>query len=88
MRRRAGLLLAVATIALGIAPIRGDAIVSLRGPLCGTTAGSSAPEETTLRAATLNVLHGLEETPNYPTHSTFEARLELQAHEIIAEGVD
>ncbi|MGH2728804.1 MAG: hypothetical protein ACRDKS_17670, partial [Actinomycetota bacterium] len=38
--------------------------------------------------ATLNVLHGLEETPNYPTHSTFEARLELQAHEIIAEGVD
>lgn len=87
MRRRAGLVI-VAALVLGLAPIRGNAIIALAEPLCGETDGSPAGETSTLRVATFNVLHGLEETPSYPTHSTFDARLELQVQELIAQDVD
>lgn len=79
---------AVSTL-LCLTPIPGGAIITLAAPLCGSAAGPSAPPENpTLRVATFNVLHGLEETPSYPTHSTLDARLELQAQEIVAEGLD
>jgi endonuclease/exonuclease/phosphatase family metal-dependent hydrolase len=79
---------AAASLVLSIVPMRGGALIALAGPRCGTAAGAEAPPVATLRVATFNVLHGLEETPSYPTHSTFEARLELQAQEIAAEGLD
>ncbi len=88
MRSRAGWAAAAVAVALGIVPLRGDALVSVSSPLCGTAEGEAAGPVTTLRVATFNVLHGLSETPDYPTHSTFDARLELQAQEIVAEGLD
>jgi endonuclease/exonuclease/phosphatase family metal-dependent hydrolase len=61
----------------------------LGGPLCGTAKAAGTPAAThTLRVATLNVLHGLEETSSYPTHSTLDERLEMQVQELAAEGVD
>ncbi len=61
----------------------------LNRPLCGTEQGASnAGPKRTLRVATFNVLHGLEETPSYPTHSTFDARLELAVQEIADEKID
>lgn len=88
MRSRMLWAAAAASLVLSIVPMRGGALISLAGPKCGTAAGAEAPPVTTLRVATFNVLHGLEETPSYPTHSTFDARLELQAQEIFAEGPD
>lgn len=68
----------------GTAPADG-----VSGPLCGTAkGGTQAGTKHTLRVATLNVLHGLEETKAYPTHSTLDERLELQVQELKAENVD
>jgi endonuclease/exonuclease/phosphatase family metal-dependent hydrolase len=90
MRAGGRLAIAAAVTILCLMPIRGGALVTLAGgPLCGSSAGAAASAETSsLRVATFNVLHGLEETPTYPTHSTLDARLELQAQEIVAEGLD
>jgi len=89
MRSRMLWAAAAVSLVFGVVPMRGSALISLAGPLCGTVpAATEAPEVATLRVATFNVLHGLEETPSYPTHSTFDARLELQAQEIAAEGLD
>ncbi|MGH2785747.1 MAG: endonuclease/exonuclease/phosphatase family protein [Actinomycetota bacterium] len=89
MRTRMLWAAAAASVVLSMVPMRGGALISLAGPKCGTAAGTEAPPvAATLRVATFNVLHGLEETPSYPTHSTFDARLELQAQEIVAEGLD
>lgn len=61
----------------------------LNQPLCGSEAGAkNAGPKPSLRVATFNVLHGLEETPQYPTHSTFDARLELGVQEIARQGID
>jgi endonuclease/exonuclease/phosphatase family metal-dependent hydrolase len=61
----------------------------LNRPRCGTAAGASnAGERSTLRVATFNILHGLEETPTYPTHSTFDARLELAVQAIAGSQID
>lgn len=61
----------------------------LNRPLCGIAAGKrQAPAKATLRVATLNVLHGLEETPAYPTHSTFDDRLKLAVAEIERARID
>jgi endonuclease/exonuclease/phosphatase family metal-dependent hydrolase len=61
----------------------------LNRPLCGTAPGKfNAGAKPTLRVATFNVLHGLEETPAYPSHSTFDARLELGVREIARERID
>lgn len=86
--RRAGWVVAAVCSIASFAPLRGGALISLTHPLCGATEGEAAGTVTTLRVATFNVLHGLEETPEYPTHSTFDARLELQAQEIVNEALD
>jgi len=60
-------------------------------PLCGTAKGSrkASPARARLRVATLNVLHGLaEEEPQYPTHSTLDARLAMTAEQVAAADVD
>jgi endonuclease/exonuclease/phosphatase family metal-dependent hydrolase len=89
MRARLVFAVSILAIVAGLVPGRSGALVSITGPLCGTTAGDAADDPaTTLRVATFNLLHGLEETPDYPTHSTFDARLELQAHEIVNEAID
>ena len=88
MRARLVFAVAVLAIVAGLVPGRSGALVSIAGPLCGTAAGDVAAPVSTLRVATFNVLHGLEETPEYPTHSTFDARLELQAQEIVNEALD
>jgi len=94
MRVRAGRLVSAAVIAVfAIIPARGGAdilpILPLNRPLCGSAAGApAATSPSTLRVATFNVLHGLEEEPAYPTHSTFDARLELQAQAVAGAAID
>lgn len=88
MRSRMLWAAAAVSLVLSMVPMRGGALIALAGPKCGTAAGVEAPPVATLRVATFNVLHGLEETPSYPTHSTLDARLELQAQEIATEGLD
>ena len=89
MRARFVLASAILAIVAGLVPGRSSALIAIAGPLCGTAAGGTSPAPTTtLRVATFNVLHGLAETPDYPTHSTFDARLELQAQEIASEALD
>ncbi|MGH2785487.1 MAG: endonuclease/exonuclease/phosphatase family protein [Actinomycetota bacterium] len=89
MRSRSLLAVLLVMIVASSVPGRGGALIPIAGPLCGTAAGEAAPEAVaTLRVATFNILHGLEETPDYPTHSTFDARLELQAQEIANEDLD
>ena len=89
MRTRFALGAAIVAIVAGLVPGSGGAFIAIAGPLCGASSGSTEPVASpTLRVATFNILHGLEETPDYPTHSTFDARLELQAQEIAAEGLD
>jgi endonuclease/exonuclease/phosphatase family metal-dependent hydrolase len=61
----------------------------LNRPLCGIATGAKAASpKATLRVATFNVLHGLEESPTYPSHSTFDARLELAVKEVVRNGID
>jgi endonuclease/exonuclease/phosphatase family metal-dependent hydrolase len=60
------------------------------GPRCGAEAGKSVARNTsTLRVATLNVLHGLtQDPPRYPAASTLDQRLELDARQLAQAGVD
>jgi endonuclease/exonuclease/phosphatase family metal-dependent hydrolase len=88
MHARAGLVAVCAFAILGVVPLQGSALITLAGPSCGTAGSGEAQPVTSLRVATFNVLHGLSEDPGYPTHSTLDARLELQAEEIVAEAVD
>ena len=61
----------------------------LNRPLCGIATGAkTAGPKATLRVATFNVLHGLSESPEYPSHSTFDARLELHVKENVRNGID
>lgn len=63
--------------------------ILLNRPLCRTAVGATdAGDKPVLRVATFNVLHGLEETPAYPTHSTLDARLELAAQAVAGAGID
>jgi len=63
--------------------------ILLNRPLCGIAVGAAnAGDKAVLRVATFNVLHGLEETPAYPTHSTLDDRLELAAQAIAGDGID
>jgi endonuclease/exonuclease/phosphatase family metal-dependent hydrolase len=81
-------------LALVVVPWPGKAAPSLpplglNRPECGTAAGTTnAGPKSTLRVATFNVLHGLEETPAYPTHSTLDARLELASQAIASSQID
>ena len=88
--RAASCLLALALVAV---PWSGRATTStpilLNRPLCGIATGpANAGNKAVLRVATFNVLHGLEETPAYPTHSTLDDRLELAAQAIAGDGID
>jgi endonuclease/exonuclease/phosphatase family metal-dependent hydrolase len=61
----------------------------LNRPKCGIAAAAhSAGPKQTLRIATFNVLHGLEESPAYPSHSTFDDRLELAVQAVARAGID
>lgn len=71
----------------------------LAPPLCGTEVGSrvAGAKKKSLRVATFNVLHGLEETlddangdgvPDYPAHSTLDTRLDMSVAQLSASGVD
>jgi endonuclease/exonuclease/phosphatase family metal-dependent hydrolase len=63
--------------------------ILLNRPLCGIATGAAdAGDKAVLRVATFNVLHGLEETPAYPTHSTLDDRLELAAQAIAGDDID
>lgn len=63
MRVRLVFAVSILAIVAGLVPGRSGALVSIAGPLCGSTGGTEAdPAPSTLRVATFNVLHGLEET--------------------------
>jgi endonuclease/exonuclease/phosphatase family metal-dependent hydrolase len=88
--RGASFLLALVMVVL---PWTGRAKTStpilLNRPLCGSVAGDAdAGDKAVLRVATFNVLHGLEETPDYPTHSTLDDRVGLAAHAIADARID
>ena len=87
--------LAIAAVAICAAMTAGSRaepaglVLPINRPLCGQTAGTpAASSPVALRVATFNTLHGLSESPGYPTHSTFDARLDLQVAEIVAEEID
>jgi endonuclease/exonuclease/phosphatase family metal-dependent hydrolase len=87
--RATSCLLALALLVLPWAGRATSTPILLNRPLCGTTPGvPSAPDKAVLRVATFNVLHGLEETPAYPTHSTLDDRLELASQAIADAGID
>ncbi len=93
MRGRRKLFACAIVAALLAAPVLATADTEtpalLNRPLCGTaTAARNAGSKPTLRVATFNVLHGLEETPEYPTHSTLDDRLELAVQAIARNGID
>lgn len=63
--------------------------ILLNRPLCGVAPGrTNAAAKSTLRVATFNVLHGLEETATYPTHSTLDDRLALAVKAIDDADID
>ncbi len=75
--------------AAGAPPGDGAETAQSSSALCGTAAGSAPePAKDTIRVANLNVLHGLDETPEYPAHSTLDRRLELAARALDSRGVD
>jgi endonuclease/exonuclease/phosphatase family metal-dependent hydrolase len=60
------------------------------GPRCGAEGSKiAARSASTLRVATLNVLHGLtQDPPLYPATSTLDQRLELDARQLAQAAVD
>lgn len=57
-------------------------------PRCGTEGTGSGPPRNKIKVATFNVLHGLEESPLYPAHSTLDERLDMQAEQLADASVD
>lgn len=85
----------VLTLALLVVPWSGRTATDTQRPLllnrpkCGIAPGAKDAGHTrVLRVATFNILHGLEETPAYPTHSTFDDRTELAVQAIADSRID